>query len=927
MLLRAVFVAVLAAVLFGTAHAAAVDGVVWKSTVAEGKRELPDSSTRFRLALGDKLTVIAQVRLPDGLQGNQSIARTPCWEFGVRADGTLYFTLPGKGGRTSTAITPPEVPPLYVSPETSWSPAPPQSGRIPKDTWVPVAWTIDTQGEFWTAFGFYINGLPQGISLGGIFSVPATPGPVLIGGGTAGGFDVREVRLFDRKLSAEEVAFECGGVPVAKTVDQKIPQVLPATRQGSSRLIIAHRMIGFGPSFGGTQDPANRASGAGSFVFPVKQPKGANIAGWCRDTHIGALHPPFADSVAEYKWEIAQAYAAGVDAFVFDTCGGLQDFPIPEKMLQAAEELGGAFKVGLCLDFAAGTMERKAETVKNWLERHGKSPAILRIQGRPAFISYMQYRKPEDVQSFFSTLRQAAGEPIFLHLDLSEVALRGKTAADWEAGVRPYLPLADGIGCFFSRAGLARDTQAFTALAQTAHQEGKLWGMSPWVNYYTPGRSSQVENIGAENSRLWDQMWKLARETRSDYVLLTTWNDITEDTQVMPTVRHFFTYTDLLANYYGPWFRTGEEPKPTHDQVYVFYRPYRTDAEAPLITGPRTRGSSSQDQLEVRAFVTAPSTVVVDGMGRQDIPAGMTSVSFASKPGPVKVSLVRKGKTLLAFQAPEYITTRPWRQDFSIRGFSSEEAAHWKQWFPEGPAIFPSEYGDYDGNGLPNWFEHYYFGRWTGTPPNADPDSDGKTNLQEYQDGTDPSAPPALYPANFVWDAAIDFRPKDETNPIPDALGSKVWEFEFLSSRDRTGQFAPARQLVPQIASWLERGDSWAFAIGSPKEGSLLYTGEADSAAAQVWTSPITGRIALNIVLSHDPTLTWAKAPVTVSLTRIRTNESIYSASFTPPGEPLTVTREITLQRGERLRLAVTGAAGGPRWGARVRWVNTYLGP
>ena len=45
---------------------------------------------------------------------------------------------------------------------------------------------------------------------------------------------------------------------------------------------------------------------------------------------------------------------------------------------------------------------------------------------------------------------------------------------------------------------------------------------------------------------------------------------------------------------------------------------------------------------------------------------------------------------------------------------------------------------DPDGSGLPIWWELLYFGQ-TGVDPNADPDGDGLTNLQEYILGTDPT--------------------------------------------------------------------------------------------------------------------------------------------------------------------------------------------
>jgi alpha-tubulin suppressor-like RCC1 family protein len=45
---------------------------------------------------------------------------------------------------------------------------------------------------------------------------------------------------------------------------------------------------------------------------------------------------------------------------------------------------------------------------------------------------------------------------------------------------------------------------------------------------------------------------------------------------------------------------------------------------------------------------------------------------------------------------------------------------------------------DENSNGIPDWWEYKYFGH-LGVDPNADPDGDGLSNLQEYQAGTDPT--------------------------------------------------------------------------------------------------------------------------------------------------------------------------------------------
>ena len=45
---------------------------------------------------------------------------------------------------------------------------------------------------------------------------------------------------------------------------------------------------------------------------------------------------------------------------------------------------------------------------------------------------------------------------------------------------------------------------------------------------------------------------------------------------------------------------------------------------------------------------------------------------------------------------------------------------------------------DSDRNGLPDWWEKQFFGSFTGTDPNGDPDKDGASNLAEFLAGTDP---------------------------------------------------------------------------------------------------------------------------------------------------------------------------------------------
>jgi hypothetical protein len=113
----------------------------------------------------------------------------------------------------------------------------------------------------------------------------------------------------------------------------------------------------------------------------------------------------------------------------------------------------------------------------------------------------------------------------------------------------------------------------------------------------------------------------------------------------------------------------------------------------------------------------------------------------------VAVEIIRGDKVSTTLRAPEPITDRPFREQTGMVCFSTEEDRQWKADFPGVTPFFPSDYADDDGKGLPNWFEMYWFGKFMdysttrGVDPNADPDHDGRSNLQEYLDQTDPTTP------------------------------------------------------------------------------------------------------------------------------------------------------------------------------------------
>jgi hypothetical protein len=126
-------------------------------------------------------------------------------------------------------------------------------------------------------------------------------------------------------------------------------------------------------------------------------------------------------------------------------------------------------------------------------------------------------------------------------------------------------------------------------------------------------------------------------------------------------------------------------------------------------------------------------------------PAGMHYVHLPLTPGPVSAELVRDGKEVTRLDLPEPVAKRPFRPDVGATAISTEFDRHWKLDFGDVEPYVYSEYGDRDGDGLPNWFEMLWFGKFgdmstsTVAEPDADPDEDGRPNIQEWREQTNPT--------------------------------------------------------------------------------------------------------------------------------------------------------------------------------------------
>jgi len=241
------------------------------------------------------------------------------------------------------------------------------------------------------------------------------------------------------------------------------------------------------------------------------------------------------------------------------------------------------------------------------------------------------------------------------------------------------------------------------------------------------------------------QRWERSRANNSTLIQFATWNDYTEHTNLAPCYNTRYAVLDL-NRYFIEWWKQGAPPKQEKDKLYVFLRKYPDGAPVYPFDSVTSGGNAV---VEVTTILTAPAQVRLPGRDAHNYraPAGLHTRQIPATAGAVAVELVRNDDIIMRLESPERISDRPYRTDLGLVGFSSECETHWRADFGDTPMLNTSEYGDADDDGLPNWFEMYWFGEFldwstaTRADPAADPDEDGRDNHQEYLDQTDPTKP------------------------------------------------------------------------------------------------------------------------------------------------------------------------------------------
>lgn len=462
--------------------------------------------------------------------------------------------------------------------------------------------------------------------------------------------------------------------------------------------------------------------------------------------------------------EIKRAMRVGIDGFAIDAwAGGKSAKAMLDALFKVAEKNDYPFELTICLDPNCGG--RIVDTVKYMLEKYGKSPKLARRDGKPLIFGYYslghgnahlkntypgktkaEYRKlsqtPEGWDAMwkvFDWARKELNEPVYYYGCMSFIQ-PGQTFGwerSWPKAAATMAKYVDAVGKFGRSWGWRQPD-----IARAVRDAGAEWS--------APIGMFQKENIpynvfASKGLDTMDTWWQDVRDQDARLLQLITWNDYGENTPLGPSYNMRYTLYDLTG-FYINWWKTGKQPEAKRDKLYLIWRKYARGAKVfPFKQGPYGDGV-----IEVVTHLTEKAKIRLPGRSLSyEAPAGFHRQQFEVTPGALSAELYRKNKKVLSLLAPEPITDKPFREDNSMAAYSTEYERLWHEDFGDKPIYMWNEYGDTDNDGLPNWFEMYWFGKFgdLSTATKADPNAiapNGKTLLECYQQQLNPLQTPLL---------------------------------------------------------------------------------------------------------------------------------------------------------------------------------------
>jgi hypothetical protein len=258
------------------------------------------------------------------------------------------------------------------------------------------------------------------------------------------------------------------------------------------------------------------------------------------------------ETQADVDAEAAQAHAAGIDAFVVSWQGLEAGNGFNDKRMRIALEAARASGLRICAYTEtvvanprnSGDISPDPQTMFEWLadliDRYGQHPAYLRVAGRPVIFTYAASLLSSSNWTDVRARLRATGRDPLLIGDFSRSILL--EPFDGEYQYTNVFLTGDALGDLYR-------TESLRVRTYNLLRDGDRRRL--WVAPVTPGfNDSLLANrpahyvVDRSNGSVYDEQWRTAIDTGADWVIVTSWNEWWENTEIEPSERYGRAYLE-----------------------------------------------------------------------------------------------------------------------------------------------------------------------------------------------------------------------------------------------------------------------------------------------------------------------------------------------------------------------------------------------
>jgi glucan endo-1,3-alpha-glucosidase len=380
--------------------------------------------------------------------------------------------------------------------------------------------------------------------------------------------------------------------------------------------------------------------------------------------HYMVCFATYGEGVENYKREIREAQAAGIDGFALN-CGSWHNEPHyprrTKQIYQAAQELGTGFKLFFSVDLG------NPDFIVDMVGAYARHPSQFTFRDRVVVSTFSADGVPWK-EKVFKPLKESGIEVFFVPYFYPKPATE---LPSYDVVVKHHERWADVVdGMFyFGAAGLPADLAASNAAYAKRMREVRKVSMASYTPTYwghkQPGRR-YYESQGGEGT---ERQWMSIIESRPDWVEIVTWNDFGESSYVCPIEDFQKTLSFLeppprhghggyleLSRHFIEWYKTGRRPAPKREGLFYFYRTHPKDAEAPGDKPVKDRHGPVEDVLYVTTLVNSAAELRVTTGGSAAAPVavkpGLQHHRTPFRTGPQRFELWRDGRAAAAADGP-----------------------------------------------------------------------------------------------------------------------------------------------------------------------------------------------------------------------------------------------------------------------------------